>query len=345
MTGKERVLAAIAHRETDRIPLDLWAEEAVWKRLMRDLGLSSKRALLSRLHIDLRWIDHRYAGPDFSPPEGEYIENMWGERFRIMPNEDRVACGGALDRAQTFEEVAQHHWPSNDWVNYSHLRESVRRDEGCAIIYGYADIWQRAAMARGLDNMFFDMLEHPEWVDCMTEKLMDFYIEDWTRAMEATKGKIDLFFLISDLGTQRGAMISLDLFRRFIKPRIRLMAELAHGFGKKLLFHSCGAVRSFINDFIDAGVDVLNPMQTGCAGMKPRELKAEFGDRLCFHGGMDIQNALPFGSPEEVRAETLRLLDAMKGNGGFILAPSHTLLPDIPTENILTMYDCAEQYR
>ncbi|MEW6234416.1 MAG: uroporphyrinogen decarboxylase family protein [Candidatus Omnitrophota bacterium] len=343
MTSKERVLAAIAHRATDRVPLDFWAEEVVWRRLMRELGLSSKSALLSRLNIDLRWIDHRYIGPDFSHPRGETIENMWGERFRIMPNGDRVACGGALDRVQTFEEIARHHWPSNDWVSYSHLRESARRDGEYAMVYGYADIWQRAAMIRGLDNMFFDMLERPEWVDYMTGKLMDFYIEDWTRAMEETEGRIDLFFLISDLGTQRGPMISLDLFRRFIKPRIQRMAELAHGFGKKLLFHSCGAVRSFIEEMIEAGVDALNPMQTGCAGMNPKELKTDFGARLCFHGGMDIQRALPFGTPEEVRTETKKMLEAMKGDGGFILAPSHTLLPDIPTENILAMYDCAVQ--
>ncbi len=345
MTGRERVLAAIDHRETDRVPLDMWAEEVVWDRLRKDLRLPSKRAVLERFHIDIRWLDGVYTGPDFSDPDGTFSENMWGERYRIVGSGERVACGGALDHAQSFQEIEAHHWPSNDWIQMEVLRDQIQRDEEYAILYGYADIWQRVAMVRGLDNMFLDMLERPEWVHFMTGKLMDFYREDWTRAMEAAEGRIDIFFLISDLGTQSGPMMNLDLFREFILPRVRIMAELAHSFGKKIMFHSCGSARLYINDLIDAGIDILNPIQPACEGMDPKGLKADFGSRLCFHGGVDIQGALRNGTPGDVRKLTGELIDCMKSNGGFILCPCHTLLPDIPTENITALYDQAYSIR
>lgn len=339
IAGRERVFCALDHRESDRTPLDFWAEKEVWERLLRDLALPNKRALLQRFQVDLRWMDHRYIGPDFSDPQGRYEENMWGERFCAVGDNPRVACGGSLDRAQTFVEIEANHWPSNDWVRHDHLREQTLRDRDFAILYGYADIWQRAAMVRGLDVMFIDMMERPEWAHYMTGKLTDFYREDWTRAMEASDGRIDLFFLISDLGTQRGPMMSLNLFRTFVKPRIQEMADLAHSWGKKLLYHSCGAVRRFIGDLIDAGVDILNPIQTSCAGMNPAELKVEYGDRLCFHGGVDLQTVLTQGTSQDVRRAVRDLIQAMKGNGGFILASSHSLLPEISTENIVAMYD------
>lgn len=341
MNSRERVLAAIDHQEPDRTPLDFWAEEVVWKRLMADLALPSKRAVLERFGIDLRWHDHVYTGPDFSDPGGRFIENMWGERFRTMPGGSKVACGGALDKCNTFTEIESHHWPSNDWVNHDRLLEKIRRDDEYAIVYGYADIWQRVAMVRGLDAMFFDMVERPDWVHFMTGRLTEFYHEDWTRAMETARGRIDIFILISDLGTQRGPMLSLDMFRTFIKPRIQTMTKLAHSFGAKVMFHSCGSVRLFIEDLIDAGVDILNPIQPLGGGMEPGKLKTDFGSKLCFHGGMDVQMVLPEGSVEEVRAAVDDLIEAMKDDGGFILCPSHTLLPDIPTQNIVAMYDRA----
>ena len=339
MTSRERVLSAAAHKETDRVPIDFWAEDVVWDRLLRELGLPTKRSLLERFHVDLRWTDHEYVGPDFSDSASRITENMWGERFRFFSDGTQVACGGALDHAQSFREIENHHWPSNDWVRHDHLREQIQRDDEYAILYGYADIWQRAAMVRGLENMFVDMIENPDWVDFMTSRFVDFYLEDWTRAMEATNGRIDIFFLISDLGSQTGPLINLDLFRRFIKPRIQQMASLVHSFGKKLLFHSCGSVRLYIDDFIDAGVDILNPIQPSCTGMDPQELKATYGEKLCFHGGVDVQTVLPHGSPGEVRSTTRQLVETMKPGGGFILCPTHTLMPDIPTGNIVTLYE------
>ncbi len=343
MNSKERVLSAINHQTTDRVPLDFWAEAPVWTDLLNSLGYSTRSELLERLHIDLRWIDHNYIGPEVFLPQNDIFENMWGERFR--PTDDGMfsACGGALDQAQSFSEIEQHHWPSNDWVTHDHLEKSIYQNEGYAVLYGYADIWQRAAMVRGLDNMFLDMIEHPEWVHFMTGKLTEFYKNDWLRAMEAAGGHIDIFFLISDLGTQRGPMISLDLFREFIKPRIKEMADLVHDFGKKLLFHSCGSVRSYIDDLIEAGVDILNPIQPKCTGMSPEELKEIYGSKLCFHGGVDVQELLPYASTQEVRHAIRQMIEIMQPDGGFILCPSHTLMPDIAIDNIIAMYDEAHQ--
>jgi uroporphyrinogen decarboxylase len=342
MNSRDRVLTALAHQQPDRVPLDFWAEAPVWHTLLNHTGAQTKRELLEFLQIDLRWADHHYTGPGAYAPGGESFENMWGERFLRQPDGTFLANGGALQDATRFDQIEAHHWPQPDWVSHRHLKEQLRRDQDYAILYGYADIWQRMAMVRGLEEMFFDMLERPDWVDYMTGRLTAFYYNDWIRAWESSRGRIDIFFLISDLGSQRGPLISLEHFRRFVKPQIVTMARLAHAFGAKLLFHSCGSVHAFIPDLIEAGVDILNPIQTRCTGMHPLQLKHEFGRQIAFHGGMDVQHLLPHGTSEEVRTATRDLIDTMNEGGGYILCPSHTLLPDIPIENIIQMYKTAQ---
>jgi uroporphyrinogen decarboxylase len=341
MNSRDRVLAAVDHQQTDRVPVDLWAEDEVWERLKRDLGVESRDAVCERLAVDVRYISPAY------PPDVVTIgvkQNMWGERWMMANtpwgmNWEHV--DGALAKVTSLEEIEAFPWPSCDDVDYSGLAEQCDKYAGYAIAFGNADIFERPALVRGWENFLCDASLNPDWVDFITKKFLDFFVEDFNRCLEATDGRIDIFWALTDLGTQLGLLQSRKMFQRFIAPSIRALAEQSRRHGVKFMFHSCGSVRELIPDLIELGVDILNPIQPAAAGMEPEGLKRDFGDRLCFHGGIDIQYLLPLEPADAVRAETRRRVNILGDDGGYILAPSHNLQQDIPTENILAMYDPA----
>jgi len=350
MTPRERVLAAMNRQAPDRTPRNFWAEPATWNRLFEYVGHHDRERLLCDLKIDIRQLQADEPLPQPVPPAQQHIgdgvfQNFWGERFIDQttpwgPMREDVA--GALADAKSFSDLEAFPWPTPDMFDYSVLAEQCRCWGDYALLYGFADIWERPALVRGLENMFLDMCERPEWVHFLARKFTDFYMEDYARAAEMTNGRIDMFLLISDLGCQRGPLISLKMFREFIAPYIKEMCDCIHSLGAKVLYHSCGSIRPFIPDLIELGVDVLDPIQP-VAGMSPESLKAEFGDQLCFHGGIDMQRLLPFGTPDEVRTTARHYCETLgsktpEGGGGYILAPAHLFQPDIPPENILAVY-------
>ena len=338
MNSRERVLTALHHQMPDRVPRNFWAEPPTWNRLFRHLGHQDKERLLVDLEIDIRSLD--VPGPPEKQDENGVVQNFWGERYFYRPTPwgpMREDIAGALSDATALDDLLSFPWASPDDFDYSSLPQQCMRWKDHALLYGFADIWERPALVRGLQNMFLDMVDHPDWVHFLCRTFTDFYKEDYTRAAEAANGRIDLFLLISDLGSQRGPLISKQMFRKFVAPYIKEMCDLIHGLGAKVLFHSCGSIRPLIPDLIELGVDVLDPIQP-VGEMVPETLKSEFGDRLCFHGGIDMQQLLPHGTPEEVRAGARRYANVLGKNGGYILAPAHLFQPDVPPENILAVY-------
>lgn len=344
MLPRERVLAAAALQQPDRTPCDFWAEECTWNRLLAHVGHSDRERVLQDLHVDVRHLDVP-APAEREVGEGLY-QNFWGERYiyRATPwGKMREDVPGALAGASRFDELERFQWPTPDAFDYSSLAEQCRRWEPYALLYGFADVWQRPGLVRGWEGMFLDMAERPDWVHFLCRHFTDFYLEDYTRAAEATGGRIDLYLLISDLGSQAGPLISLPMFREFVAPYLKEMIDLIHGLGGRVLYHSCGRIWRFIPDLIALGVDILDPIQPVAPEMAPERLKAEFGDRLCFHGGMDMQRLLPLGTPEQIRAEALRYCATLGAGGGYILAPAHLFQPDVPPENILAVYQAERE--
>jgi uroporphyrinogen decarboxylase len=339
MTPRQRVLAALEHRVPDRTPRDFWAEPAAWTRLLAHVGHGDKDRLLDELGIDVRHLET--PGPPEREIGGGVFQNFWGERYvyrRTPWGPMREDTRGALADARSLADLERFDWPTPDRFDYAPLAGQCRRWGDHALLYGFADVWQRPALVRGWEGMFVDMVERPDWVHFLGRKFTDFYKEDYTRAAEATAGRIDLYLLISDLGSQQGPLISPAMFRRFVAPYIKEMADCIHGLGGKVLYHSCGRIRPFIPELIALGVDVLDPIQPAGPEMAPQRLKADFGDRLCFHGGIDMQHLLPHGTPDEVRREVRRYSETLGRDGGYILAPAHLFQPDIPPENILAVY-------
>ncbi|MBI5822026.1 MAG: hypothetical protein HZA88_23890 [Verrucomicrobia bacterium] len=339
MNSRERVLIALSHEQPDRTPRDFWAELPAMKRLFDHVGHSDKDKLLDALGVDVRHLEAP-APPERKVGEGLF-QNFWGERYvygQTPWGPMREDAKGALAGANSLAELEAFPWPSPDCLDRSQLKAQCARYEDHALLYGFADIWQRPALVRGWEDMLMDMTERPEWVHFLSRKFTDFYLEDYTRAAEITKGRIDLYLVISDLGTQRGPLISTAMFREFVSPYLKEMTGLIHRLGGRALYHSCGTIRSFIGDLIECGVDVLDPIQPTCPEMQPENLKREFGNRLSFHGGIDMQNLLPKGSPAEVEADVRRYCEVLGKGGGYILGPAHLFQPDVPPENILAVY-------
>lgn len=339
MTPRERVLRALEHRQPDRTPRDFWAEPPTWNRLLAHVGHDDRDRLLDDLGIDVRHLE--VPGPAEHAIGDGLFQNFWGERYvyRKTPwGPMREDARGALSDAQSLADLQAFPWPTPDAFDYTSLAAQCHRWNDYALLYGFADIWQRPALVRGWEGMFVDMVERPEWVHFLGRTFTDFYKEDYTRAAEATAGRIDLYLLISDLGSQNGPLISLTMFRQFVAPYIQEMVDCIHGLGGKVLYHSCGGIRPFIPELIRLGVDLLDPIQPIGPEMSPERLKADFGNQLCFHGGIDMQHLLPHGTPQEVRAEVRRYCDTLGRDGGYILGPAHLFQPDVPPENILAVY-------
>jgi uroporphyrinogen decarboxylase len=339
LTSRERVLYAINHEKPDRVPADIWAEPAVWTRLASDLGLKTKDEIREALYIDVRCIEPHWPDDVIS---GGVRQNLWGERWRFTKmafGNDWHHVDGALSKALSFSEIESFPWPDCDMLDYSALSAQCDEYADYAVFYGNADFFERPALVRGLENFLIDTIQHPDWVHFVQKKFIDFFIEDFYRAMEATGSRIDVFLALTDLGTQSGLLLGDPTIETFIYPVLLQLSETVHRAGVKFMFHSCGSIRSIIPELITCGVDILNPIQPAAHGMVPEELKEHFGDVLAFHGGIDIQYLLPLENEISVKNETKKRVETLGADGGYILSPSHNLQADIPTENILAMYD------
>jgi len=339
MLPRERVLAALAHERPDRTPRDFWAEPPTMRRLFDFIGHTDRDRLLNDLGIDIRHLEAP-APPERGMEDGVY-QNFWGEQYIYRPTpwgSMREDVKGALARAQSFAELEAFAWPSPDAIDRSQLPAQCDRYREYALLYGFADVWQRPSLVRGWEEMFVDMAERPDWVHFLARKFTDFYLEDYTRAAEVTRGRIDLYLLISDLGSQRGPLISPAMFREFVAPYLKDMIDRIHALGGKVLYHSCGLIARFIPDLIQLGVDVLDPIQPIGAEMQPEHLASGFGGQICFHGGIDMQELLPRGTAAQVTATADRYCEILGDRGGYILAPAHLFQPDVPPENVLAVY-------
>jgi len=339
MNSRERVLAAIRHQAVDRVPYDFWAEDAAMERIYKTIEHRDFEKLLKDLNVDIRHIEA------VMPEEkncGAYYQNYWGERYiynQTPWGPVREDIPGVFSNAETLEDLENFDWPLPDSFDYSNIKECETHNN-YAIVYGFADIWQRPALLRGLENALMDFILNPDWVHFLSRKFTDFYKEDYTRAFNASEGRIDVFLIISDLGGQNGPLISLNMFNEFIAPYLKELSDHIHNLGAYVMFHSCGMIFPFIERLIEIGIDILDPIQPVSSQMMPENLSKFFKGRICFHGGIDIQNVLPYGTPEEVKQEVKLYSKILgeSGNGGYICCPAHLFQPDIPPENIFAFY-------
>jgi uroporphyrinogen decarboxylase len=180
---------------------------------------------------------------------------------------------------------------------------------------------------------------HPDIVHYCLDKLFDYCYESTRRIFETSPGRVSITYVAEDLGGQESLMFSKEHIEEYLLPRMRRMMDLTKENGSHVFTHTDGAVREIIPELIETGTEVLNPVQWPCPGMERDGLKRDFGDSLVFHGAVDNQHVLPFGSVAEVRQEVLDDIRILGEGGGYILAPCHNIQAVSPPENIVTMYE------
>jgi len=348
MNSKQRVLAAVARRQPDRVPLDFSANPPTLRRLMRDLGAASHRELLDRLHVDvvdLRGVvDPVYAGPvplEHVREDG-VKEHLWGWRTRTMQTAtgpEECYCEFPLASAVSVEELDAHRWPEADWFDFAGFAGRLEPWQDRAVMASGASVFQHPSFLRGTDNLLADLVAAPEMAGCLMDRFTDFYVELFDRMFAAAPGRIDILRIADDLGMQDRLLFAPATFDRHVAPRLARLVDMAHGHGVRVMFHTCGAVVPLIDRLIDLGVDVLDPIQVRAKGMDPEAIKARFGARIALHGSIDTQYVLPRGTPEDVAGEVRRMIDVLGRGGGFILSPSHVLQTDVSTENVVALYE------
>lgn len=347
MNGKERVYAAIARNAPDRTPCGFHATPAVLERLYAHFATEDYAALLAALGadiVDIRGVvDPHWQGPfpKKSDLGGGVTQNYLGWQMKTVETEfgpETTHCGYVLGEAKTVEAIRAFPWPRTGWFDFSDFAERLQPYRDFAVMASGASVFQHATLVRGMDRLFIDMMANPELAEAVLNAYTDFYVDYYAKMFEAAAGAIDILRIADDLGTQQGPLMGLDVFEQFVTPRVRRLAELAHAHDVLLMFHSCGSIRPFIPALLEAGIDILDPIQPRAAGMTPVGIKRDFGSQVCLHGAIDTQYTLPRGTPDEVGREVRERLDTLAVDGGYIVAPSHTLQPDVPTENILRLY-------
>ena len=374
MTRRERVIAALEHREPDRVPLSMSVTMEAYQNLKRYLGIEIEEDLKPG-----RWTEvpiHPLVAEKFGldavllpignacksakqseDPDKWYDE--WGVELikKPLPNGgyyNEMSCHPLKDA--TIKDLADYEWPDPyDRCVVEGVREFYRHihnDTEFAIVSNFGgSIFERAWYLRGMETFLSDLIENPEFAAALLAKICKIQLALIGMHLEAAGRYVDILCLGGeDMGTQDNPIISLPMFRGMVKPHLEKLWSYAR---KKLLeknprakmmLHSCGAVKAFIPDWIEMQVDVLDPIQPQAMGMDPFELKAEFGDKLIFHGGIDTKHMLPFGTVEEIHEHTQKYITALAPGGGYICAPVHNVQGEVPPENLIAMRDAVEEF-
>jgi uroporphyrinogen decarboxylase len=344
MTPRERWLAVLNRERPDRVPMDYRATSEATAKLMEYLGVGDRAAMYERLHID-RVVSPggRYVGP--SVPDGE---DVFGRRFRAVDYGTGVyneTVHSPLAEYQSVEEIeANYTWPSPDWWDYSSVAGQIEGKEDYPIAAGGSEPFLIYKELRGESQAFTDLILNPEVVHHCLEKLFGLAYENTRRIFEQIPGKVMMSYVAEDVGSQESLLYSPDHIREYLLPRMKRMVDLVHEAGARAFTHSDGAIRAILPDLIALGFDGLDPIQWRCQGMEREALKRDFGDRLIFHGGVDNQYTLAFGSVEEVRQEVIDNIRILGEGGGYILGPCHNIQPVSPPENIVAMYDTGYEH-
>ena len=374
LTSRERVLRTLNHQEPDRVPFNLSLTVDIYYRLRQYLGLPPDQNKSIGLWtevaptldlLDAMQVDFCYVG--LKPPlNWKAPQTMDGLRY------DEWGIGRArVERTDgsfyyemvkqplanaTLEQIESYPWPDPyDPGRVEGLRAKVldiRRQTDKAIMAKFSNsIWEQSWWLYGMQAWMIDLIEKPHIVSAIMDKVCDVAMGMMEVGMNAVGDLVDIVRLSGeDLGTQLAPMISPKLFQELVRPRFARLWNLARkklqekNPSGKLMLHSCGNVRPFIPTWIEMGLDILDPIQPRARGMEPEGLKRDFGDRLVFHGGLDIQHTLPFGTPQDVAAEVKRYMSILAPGGGYIVAPAHNVQSDVPPANLVAIRDAIQEF-
>lgn len=346
-TSRERVLSAFERIRSDRVPIDYAANPGIDKRLKEHFGLSidDHEGLRQALDVDFRSIGAHYIGPRlYDDLPGILIDN-WGIHRRWVEH----SSGGYWDycdfplKEADEDMIANWSMPDPDHYDYSQIRANCSKyDDYALCLYCFGDLINGNGMLRGMEQTLIDLLTDEPAGLMLADRRFDIQAKVAERVLEAAKGRIDIFWLGEDLGTQDRQMISMDIFRRHIRPRYQKLVDLAKAYGCRTMIHTCGYSSWVYEDFIEMGIEAVDTLQPECYNMSPRYLVDQFGGRLSFHGCISTAGNVAYGTPTDVRADVAETLEIMKPTNSYMLSPTHSLQDNSPTENVLEMFAAAK---
>ncbi len=351
MNSKQRVLTAFARAQPDRVPIDYAANAGIDGRLKRHFGLADKDAegLREALGVDFRAVGPPYVGGKLHAEMPGRMVDDWGIRRRWIEHD----TGGYWDycdfplKDAALEAIRAWPVPSPDDYDYSAIAEQCRRyGEYCVVAggAGTGDIINSTGMIRTMEQVLIDLATDEEACLVWIDRKIGIQLEILERTLAAAQGGIDLLWIGEDLGMQTGALISLELFRRHIRPRHQRFVDLAKAYDLPVAIHSCGSSSWAYEDFIEMGIGVVDTLQPEAKDMAPAYLKERFGGRLAFHGCISTAGPVAHGSVAETVAVCRETLEIMMPGGGYAFAPTHQLQDNSPTENVVAMYETAREY-
>jgi len=378
MTARERVQTSINHQEPDRVPIIIGTSNTTsmklnaYLRLQKLLGLESEpefiynwpelgtvlpsEAILERLHGDGRGVLDKYPKWVYErnqarPPHDPFIDDWGSGQQEVSPGQWFPGIH-PMREVTTLEEIEAYPWPDmDDPTRIAHVKTETRKlnqKDQFAII---GTPWllfplERAFAMQGMDKIVMNLARKPEFVVALLKKITSLCKTLMGHFLEEAGDILDIIKIGDDLGTQTSLIMSPKMYRQYLKPiHADYIAFIKEHTKAKVFFHTDGDVFDLIPDFIEIGVDILNPIQTSAGKMSNLpEIKSRYGDKLTFCGAVDTHHILPMGSPQEVREEVKRVIDIMAPGGGYMLASVHTIMDDVPPENILAMVDAVQEF-
>jgi len=369
LSSRERVSIVMDHKEADKIPIDIGEGRQTsiypepYLKASKLLGLSESKIVtssrgvidhfdetfLQAMDIDFRRISLRDVPEDQVQEPGGIIRDQWGigwKKFEhfwspvMQPLKDadiddlkRYPWPDPIDerRFKGLKEEAEYKWNNTEYAIVAKQPSHV---------YG---VLTQSIYLRGMENFFMDLVINKEFALELMQQVLEYHVKLYELYLEAVGPFVNIVHTADDLGTQTGPYFSLDMYRELIKPKEKVFFNaIKNKTEAKILYHSDGAIATFIDDLIEIGVDILNPVQPSEA-MDPSALKASFGDRISFHGGIDQHRILPQGSTDDVGKEVIKRIKQLAPGGGYILAAAQTIMPEVPGENVVRMFRTARK--
>ncbi len=369
--SRERVINALEHKEPDRVPLDIGGYQSgittiAYERLKNQMGINQPTRILERnqhlalidedvlkdLEIDTRYVFMK-ASAYWDPKEGSdenstWYFDEWGAQWKKPSTSFYYDPVGSPLKKASIEDLRYYTWPNpNEKSRFENLDQEAQAiyDAGYALGTTVSGVFEQAWYLTGLERIMIEIIENPSFVEALLDKVLEILSQQYSNFLDKVGKYLNLFEIWEDISSQQGPLISPDSYRKIIKPRTRDLINVIKSKTKaKVALHSCGSVSWAIDDFIEIGIEVLNPVQVSAAHMDTKELKKKYGDSMSFWGGIDTQRVLPRGTVKDVEEEVKKRIDDLAEGGGYLFAPVHNIQPDVPPENIIAMYKTGLSY-
>jgi len=374
MKPGERVRASLNYQKADKLPVDFGSTNittihiGAYKALLEKLNITHEKIemidfsqqlarpceeVLNLFQVDTRPVKLRHGSSATKFLNDNECVDDWGLVWKRPPGGLYFDSSNApLAGAESAKEILSYPWPEiSALAGADGIREeasALRENTDYALVGSFgSSIYMRAQLMRGYEQLFVDMLSDTRIFEALLDRILEIRIKLAAMLLDEAGQYLDIVEMADDIAGQEGPLFDPEIYRRLIKPRTKALIDSIkskHGH-IKILYHSCGAVSQFIEDFIEIGIDVLNPVQVSAKDMDPDMLHNKFGGRIIFCGGIDQQGVLVKGSPEDVRKETLKMMEVFGRNGAYFPFSTHNIQADVRPENIIAMFEIINGYR